>query len=89
MKKITLLFAIISSTTYSFSQEEKEPLIKNEIGINTIPLIKASIGVDHSKENRYALSYKRVITPKSAIRVTAIVGKVNPLPFNSGKFSAK
>jgi hypothetical protein len=29
------------------------------------------------------LGYKRVITPKSAIRVTAIVGKVNPLPFNS------
>jgi hypothetical protein len=83
MKKITLVLAIIYSSTFSFSQEEKEPLIKNEIGINTIPLIKASIGVDHSKENRYALSYKRVITPKSAIRVTAIVGKVNPLPFNS------
>ncbi len=83
MKKITVLLAIISSTTLSFSQEEKEPLIKNEIGINTIPLIKASIGVDHSKENRYTLGYKRVITPKSAIRVTAIVGKINPLPFNS------
>ncbi len=55
-----------------FLEKEKELLIKNEIEINTIPLIKASIGVDHSKENRYALSYKRVITPKSAIRVTAI-----------------
>lgn len=83
MKKITLVLAIISSTIYSFSQEGKDSLIKNEIGINTIPLIKASIGVDHSNENRYSLAYKRVITAKSAIRVTAIIAKVNPLPFNS------
>jgi hypothetical protein len=83
MKKITLLLAIISSATFSISQEKKDSLIKNEIGVNTIPLIKASIGVDHSKENRYALSYKRVISPKSALRLTAIIGKVNPLPLNS------
>ncbi|MBL7888130.1 MAG: hypothetical protein JNL24_01185 [Bacteroidia bacterium] len=89
MKRKTMLlfilvsFSSIAQETTDQSKEEKTP--KNEIGFNTIPLIKIAIGQERIIHNRYNLSYKRVLNDQSALRFSFVLDHfkpaVEPAPF--------
>lgn len=79
--KTILLFTLISIGTLaqeSTPSINQEKILKNEIGFNTIPIIKLAIGQEQATYNRYSLSYKRVLGEKSALRFSIIVDHLKP-----------
>lgn len=82
MKNNTIIFAmfiiVINAKAQGTSSKIDSASIirqrKNEIGINTTPLLSALIG-SSLDINRFSITYKRILNDKSALRIAVIADK--------------
>ncbi len=76
MKKHTIIFVLFITAMNAKALETKDnkdtasivKQIKNEIGVNVIPILNPLIFASTSNVNRFSVSYKRILNDKSALR---------------------
>ncbi len=90
MKYIILLLAMFGlGLNMQAQQKDSVKVYKNEIGVNTLPLINIFSGATPMQSARVSLNYRRYLDLKNAIRISASLFpyQSNNMPYENGFMS--
>ena len=90
------LFVLVTSANAQDStnvQAKRTTLLeqkkRNEISINTAPLLRVLIGSGASEATRFSVTYKRNLTCKSAVRFSVMADLINQNSYNPNPWNEK